>query len=273
MGGQIAVRTTVVIPVWDAYVAQRLIDAVRSLREQEPPARIIVVDNASQVPLPVLPGVSVVRSRQRLSLGAARNIGLERVSTPYVIFWDADDMMLPDALATLEESIQADPRLVAYGLAIVEDPAGGRHRWPRPWIGALLHRPALFALLDSVWSLYPTTGATIMRTDAVRAAGGYADTDSGEDWALGAALAHRGRLGWSERPGRVYHIHHESMWARHMTLRHQLRHAGTVRARLADDGELPGWMRSTLPLVAAGQYAAVIAHAGVAGLRRLASRR
>lgn len=266
------VQTTVVIPVWDAYVAERLIDAVKSLRDQDVPIRTLVVDNASRVGLPVLPGVSVARSRERLSLGQARNLGLAKVSTPYVIFWDADDVMLPGTLASLEEAIGADPRLVAFGEAIVEDPGGVRHRWPRPWIGSLLSWPRLFALLDAVWSLYPTTGATIMRTDAVRAAGGYADSDSGEDWCLGVGLAFRGKLGWSERPGRLYHVHAASMWARHMTLRHQLRHAATVRARIRADPTLPAWVRGALPLIGSAQTAAVVAHELVAARRRLIRR-
>lgn len=273
MGSSQTLRTTVVIPVWDAYVATRLIDAVSSLRTQDAPARIIVVDNASHVAIPVLPGVTTVRSRERLSLGAARNLGLARVSTPYVVFWDADDVMLPGTLASLEEAIEADPRLVAFGEAIVEDPPGRRHRWPRPWIAGLIKRPGLFALLDCVWSLYPTTGATIMRTEAVRAAGGYADSDSGEDWCLGAALAFRGRLGWSERPGRVYHLHHQSVWARHMTVRHQLRHANTLRTRLRDDTGVPEWVRSSLPAIKAAQYTALFSHALVARARRLTGTR
>lgn len=273
MGGPVAVQTTVVIPVWDAYVATRLIDAVSSLRTQEVPARIVVVDNASHVAIPVLPGVTTVRSRERLSLGSARNLGLARVSTPYVIFWDADDVMLPGTLASLEAAIEADPRLVAFGEAIFEEPPGRRHRWPRPWIAGLLRRPRLFALLDCVWSLYPTTGATIIRTEAARAAGGFADSDSGEDWCLGAALAFRGRLGWSERPGRVYHLHHESMWARHMTLRHQLRHAATLRARLGEDRGVPEWVRSALPLIRTGQYTALLTHELVARARRLTGTR
>ena len=57
-----------------------------------------------------------------------------------------------------------------------------------------------------------------MRTELARTAGGYADAESGEDWCLGVSLAFRGRIGWSERPGRVYRLHPRSVWARHMTV-------------------------------------------------------
>jgi len=273
MGAPGTLQTTVVIPVWDAYVADRLIDAVRSLREQDVQTRIIVVDNASQVALPMLPGVSVVRSRARLSLGAARNLGLARVSTPYAIFWDADDVMLPGTLASLQSAIAADPGLIAFGEAIIEDPPGRRHRWPRPWIARLTRRPRLFAVLDAVWSMYPTTGATIMRADMVRDAGGYADSDSGEDWCLGVGLAFRGRLGWSERPGRIYRMHAGSVWAQHMTARHLLAHAAVVRERLRHDQAVPGWARRLLPLIQLGQYTALFAHQLVVLSRRLAGTR
>jgi glycosyltransferase involved in cell wall biosynthesis len=271
--GNPAVQTTVVLPVWDDYVAGRLTEAVASLTGENDPARIVVVDNASEAELPELPGASVVRSPRRLTLGGARNLGLAQVSTPYVVVWDADDIMLPGALAFLEGAISADPRLVAFGTAIIEEPSGARHRWPRPWVVTLVRAPALFALLDCVWSLYPTTGATIMRTETVRAAGGYADAESAEDWALGVSLAFRGRVGWSERPGRIYRVHPESVWSRHMSARHLVRHAGAIRRRIRSDAGIAGWARAALPAIGLAQNAAILGHVGVAALRRRTSRR
>src|SRR5258708_39280119 len=105
--------------------------------------------------------------------------------------------MLPETLARLESALDSERDLVAFGAAIIEDPTGVRHRWPRTWIARLARYPRLFALAHSIWSLYPTTGATIMRTEHARAAGGYSAGDSGEDWVLGVSLAFRGRVGWS----------------------------------------------------------------------------
>ena len=273
MTGDPAVQTTVVLPVWDDYVAGRLTEAVSSLTGENGAARVIVVDNASKSELPELSGVSVLRSPTRLSLGAARNLGLAEVSTPYVVVWDADDVMLPGTLAFLEGAISSDSRVVAFGMAIIEEPSGARHRWPRPWIATIARAPALFALLDCVWSLYPTTGATIMRTETVRAAGGYADAESAEDWALGVSLAFRGRVGWSERPGRIYRVHPESVWSRHMSARHLVRHAGAIRRRIRSDAGIAGWARAALPAIGLAQRAAIVGHVGVAALRRLTSRR
>ena len=257
-------RTTIVIPVWDDYVSERLEQALHSVRAQQtPPPPIVVVDNASAVPLPPLTGAWVVRAPTRLTLGAARNLGLARVETPYVVFWDADDIMLEGTLPFLEAAISADPELAAFATAVVEDPSGRRHRWPRRWIKWLVRSPQRFAFLDSVWSLYPTTGATIIRTDLARAAAGYGDADSGEDWSLGVSLAFRGRLGWSERPGRLYRVHPRSTQAQHMAPADMLRHARAVRERIRTDPGIPGWARRSLPLLWIGQRAAIAVHGGL----------
>lgn len=256
------------IPVWGGYT-ERLPAAMSSLRAQDQPFRIIVVDNASDTPLPALgEAVRVIRAPGRLSLGAARNLGLAEVDTTFVIFWDADDVMMPGALERLEAAIQAEPGLVLCGMAIRESPSGARHRWPRQWLGRLVRFPRLLALLHCVWSQFPTTGAAIMRSDAARAGGGFPDADSGEDWCLGASIAFRGRIGWSEEFGREYHLYPQSVWARHMTTAHQREHARAVRRRVREDRGVPGWARSLLPLICLGQYAALGGHALVVMARR-----
>ena len=262
-------QTTVVIPVWDDYVSERLEQALQSVRAQStPPPPVVVVDNASAVALPTLPGAWVLRAPERLTLGAARNLGLTRVETPYVIFWDADDVMLDGTLSFLEAAISADPAVVAFGAAVLEEASGRRHRWPRRWIKRLVRSPHRFAFLNAIWSLYPSTGSTIMRTDAVRAAGGYGDADSGDDWCLGVSLAFRGRLGWSERPGRLYHVHPGSIMAERMSPPDLIRHAAVVRERIRTDPGIPEWARRSLPLLWVGQRAAIAAHVALERLRK-----
>jgi glycosyltransferase involved in cell wall biosynthesis len=260
-------RTTVVIPVWDRYVGFALDEALPSLRAQEVQARILLVDNASDVPLPNVEGVDLVRSSQRLSLGSARNLGLSHVHTPYVVLWDADDVMPPGTLAMLESGIESDHDLAAFATAVVET-TGLRHRWPRRWVGRLMRVPALFSLLHCMWSILPTTGSTIMRTDLLRAGGGYGEDESGDDWVAGVSLVFRGRIRWSERPGRVYRVHDASVWARHMSARHQVVHAREVRDRIRADAAIPEWVRVILPLIWLGQYAAIAAHALLVAARK-----
>jgi hypothetical protein len=261
-----------VIPVWDRYVGPRLLAAIDSVRTQDRAVRLIVVDNASTVPLPALPQDELLSIGRRVTAGAARNAGLELVLTPYVMLWDADDVMEPGTVGFLEDQLADNPRLVAFGAAIIEEPSGVRHRWPRPWITRLLPHRRSFALVDAIWSMFPTTGAALMRTEAVKACQGYADADSGDDWCLGAALAWRGGFGWSERPGRSYLQHTGSLLDTYGSWRHQLAHAAAVRNRLAMKGVAPDWLRRVLPLVAVAQWAAVGAHV-VAGQLRVARRR
>jgi hypothetical protein len=243
----------VVIPVWDSYV-RFLPEAVASAREQGVEAEIVVVDNASAKPLPALQDALVVRSDARLTTGAARNLGLEAVAAPLVVFLDADDLMSPGTLATLLGGLR--PGDAAFAMAIVDGDTGGRHRAPRRIAYALARAPRLFALANTIWSLLPTQGATIMRTADVRAAGGYGDRSQGEDWALGAALAWRGRVRLTHEPGLVYRWRFDSPGQPGAGL-DLLANARFVRERLRADPALPAPVRTLLPLVGVAQWAAV----------------
>jgi glycosyltransferase involved in cell wall biosynthesis len=255
----------VVIPVWDSYVGF-LGEAVASAREQDVEAELIVVDNASAEPLPVLTGARVVRSAVRLSTGAARNLGLESVTAPLVVFLDADDLMLPGTLARLLAGLRDGD--AAFAMAIVDGDTGGRHRAPRRLAYLLARAPRLFALANTVWSLLPTQGATIMRTADVRAAGGYGDRSQGEDWALGAALAWRGRVRLSHEAGLVYRWRFDSP-GRDGAEADLLDNATFLRKRLRADLAVPALARRVLPVIAAAQWVAVaLVRPLVRGLRR-----
>jgi hypothetical protein len=80
-----------VVPAWGEYAGAPLAQALESLRAQDVAARIIVVDNASEPPLEARGGIELIRSDTRLTVGAARNLGLASVHSRYVVFWDADD--------------------------------------------------------------------------------------------------------------------------------------------------------------------------------------
>jgi glycosyltransferase involved in cell wall biosynthesis len=243
-------EVSVVIPAWGAYAGAPLQEAIASVRQQDAPARIIVVDNASDEPLGSVGDAQLVRTPERRTVGAARNLGLEQVTTPFVLFWDADDLMLPGTLTFLHERIRANPRVVAVAAGVVEGDSQRRHRWPPRWSARLARRPRLFAAAHAVWSLFPSTGATIMRTEAVRAGGGYAtDIEAGGDWVLGASLAFRGRVELLERPGRLYRRLGGSLWRENRAPARQLARAAAVRVRLRDDPAIPGWARASTPLL------------------------
>ncbi|MGI9557946.1 MAG: glycosyltransferase family 2 protein [Solirubrobacterales bacterium] len=247
---------SVVVPVWDDYV-EYLAEAIGSVRSQAPDVPIVIVDNASTAPVPELGGCELVRAPARVSTGEARNLGLERVQTEYVVLLDADDLLLDRALDILLEGIRANPAPVVFAMSIVDGETGERHSTPRAFVPALARRRRLFALLNSIWSLYPLQGCAIVRAADARAAGGYADSDWGEDWVLGASLAARGRVVVDSRVGLTYRPTSGSLWRRPRASAELRASAGRVRQRLRDDAGVPGWMRVLLPLVALLQLAAV----------------
>ena len=246
-------QVAVVIPVWGTYIGF-LEEAIASVRDQEVDAEIIVVDNASTEPLPAIRGATIVRSDVRLSTGAARNLGLEAVTAPLIVFLDADDVMLPGSLARLLAGL--GPGDVAFCMARIERESGQRHRFPRRAAYALVRSPRLFAVANAIWSLVPTQGTTIMHTADVRAAGAYGDRSQGEDWVLGAALAWRGRFRLSHEAALVYRWRSDSP-GREGAHADLLDNARFVRERLRADAAVPAVARLALPLIAAAQWAAV----------------
>jgi glycosyltransferase involved in cell wall biosynthesis len=245
-----------VVPAWGDYAGAPLTEALDSLRGQDVPTHIIVVDNASQPPLAGIPGVELIRAPERLTVGAARNLGLAAARTPYVLFWDADDLMLPGTLRFLRDRIAAEPDAVLVAASILEGEPPMPHRWPRPWTYPLARFGRAFALADCVWSLFPATGSALMRTDAARATG-FGDANSGEDWVLGVSLAFRGRVILETRPGRIYRRHAGSLWETQRDGSQLVVHARAVRNRLRADPAVPRWVRFLLPFIALLQLAAV----------------
>jgi cellulose synthase/poly-beta-1,6-N-acetylglucosamine synthase-like glycosyltransferase len=259
----------VVIPVWDDYVERGLREAVASVAGQGMAARIIVVENASRTPVPRLDGVRIVRTGRRLSRGAARNVGLKAVTEPFVVFLDADDVMLPGSLRALFEGLTRTPDAVAHVCPIV-DASGRLFRAPRR-IGRLASsRPGLFAFVNTAWSVMPIQGATILRTDAVRAAGGYGDRDTSEDWMLGARLAARGRVTFGSTPALIYRRGPGDV---SLTTRELLDGARAVRAHVARDPQTGRRARLLSPAVRLTQGAVVTARPVVLALRRARRRR
>lgn len=273
MTDQEAPSTTVVIPVWDHYVSLRFEEALASIAAQDVPVAILVVDNASRAPLPEVEGVRVLHTGGRVPLGAARNMGLQAVTTDTVIFADADDLMLPGTVRHLQEGLQSRPDLVAFAMPFLDAETGERHRWPRPWIARLVRFPTVMALVNAIWAIYPITGPVLLRTAIAREVGGHAEVDNGDARCLGAALLFRGAVGWSEQPGCMYHQRTGSNLDRFSGAGAILESARSVRERLRSDFGGPSWLPRVLPLVAAAQWAAVAAHVLVDALRRVAAGR
>jgi glycosyltransferase involved in cell wall biosynthesis len=245
---------SVVIPVWDSYVDRDLRDAVDSVHEQRFPCEVIIVDNASAVPVHVADPVKVVHLDRRCSTGAARNAALPRLRTPYVVFLDADDLLLPGSLQELTRGIDSGEKTSVYTLGILDDTTGELHRAPRRIARALARFPLLFALANSVWSLLPIQGCAVMRVSDVRDCRGYADSDHGEDWVLATSLAFRGRVSFGRLPGLRYRLRSTSPGAERVRTAVLLENARRVRRRLSEDPAVPAWLTGALPIIAVAQW-------------------
>lgn len=254
--GAPTVLATAVIPVWGPYV-DWLPAAIAALREGEGSLRILVVDNASQPPVRVPEGVDLLCLENRVTLGAARTAGLAAASTSWVMFWDADDTAVPGSIARLLDQARSAPRGVSAIVGgIVDARTGAAHHWPRPWTFRLSGQPRLFLLIHSIWSLFPTVGAAVLRRDALHQGGGFPDSETGDDWVAGLSLAARGRIVFDPRPARRYGRHPGSVSAT-WTSSDLVMHGGLARRRLADDPAVSRATAPLLPLIAAAQWVAV----------------
>lgn len=102
---------------------------------------MIVVDDGSTEPLPELSAEVELIRQENQGVARARNAGLARVQTPYVLVLDADDRLAPGALAVLRAPLEADPKLgYAYGRMRFFGDWDGELRFPAYDPHALLFR-------------------------------------------------------------------------------------------------------------------------------------
>jgi glycosyltransferase involved in cell wall biosynthesis len=228
-------------------------DLVALLRaDLGPSLSIIVVDNASRVPVPVTSGAEIVRLGDRVTIGAARNAGLLLVRTPLVAFIDADDMPIPGTLRDLCARVSGETVAAAAGVLAGHPRTATQIPLPLPPLNALRlqRRRMLFAVYALARHAFPIVGPCVLATNAVRAAGGFSDADFCEDWALAAALAFRGRIALCSQPGLLCQFHEGSEITRVGTPINIARAVGTLHARWYRDPAIPGIVKALLPLLA-----------------------
>ncbi len=149
--------------------------------------------SARTAPLPdalaaavALTGADVVVNPGPKGLHHNLNHALARVDTPWICRADADDWNLPDRFARQAAFLDAHGETDVLGGAIAEvSPDGGRRIKATP-----LSHDAIAA--RARWRNPVNHMTAFMRTDAVRAAGGYPAIPRKEDYGLWLAMLARG---------------------------------------------------------------------------------
>jgi glycosyltransferase involved in cell wall biosynthesis len=213
----------VIIPFHDDVAT--LEAALESVRRQDVPAQIIVVDDgsvalgAAELLTKVQREGVIVFHQQNAGPAAARTAGVRAASADYVLPLDADDALAPGALRRLRDVLDEHPEVVAAWGSV-------RH------FGAIAYAQRSRAWLDPWQVTYQNhlPLSALYRRDAVLDAGGWQFQGGYEDWDLWMTLAERGwkGVGIPEITG-YYRVHAGRRLAR-SSRRHAERYA-KLRAR------------------------------------------
>src|SRR6202050_5077646 len=183
----------VVIPAYNS--GEFIREAVESvLRQSLTSIEVIVIDdgstdNTQQVLGSISDGRLTVLRQKNSGVSAARNAGLAAARAPYIFFLDADDVLLPDALARMTATLDRMPQCVAcfgHHIKIAEDGSELSMQADLRW--------KLFPAADTLRQLIAKNfifcGTICVRTDAARAVEGFNPTlRLGEDWEFWCRLA------------------------------------------------------------------------------------
>jgi hypothetical protein len=165
---------SVVIPTRDRLALLR--EAVASVQAQDLPSwELIIIDDASSDGTSEWADglgdsrVRCVRVDARVERSAARNLGLAEAGAPTVLFLDDDDRLRPSGLWHLSHALARAPGAVAaLGAKEVFDGSGHRKRTPHPRV------PFVRSIWEDVMAGWMfVSGQVLLRTDAVRQAGGW----------------------------------------------------------------------------------------------------
>jgi glycosyltransferase involved in cell wall biosynthesis len=201
---------SVVIPCFNQ--SRFLETSIQSVRRQTyRPLEVIVVDDGSTDATSEVAGLQsatmVIRQSNR-GTGAARNAGLAAARGEFVVFLDADDELLPDAVETGVTALLLHPQascVVRYCQLMDAE------RRPLPTNRPQLETPNLYRewlLHNFVW----TPGAVVFRRDDIASIGGFpADVSPAADYAVYLRLARGGRVILDSRDAVRYRQHDGNM--------------------------------------------------------------
>jgi GT2 family glycosyltransferase len=213
-------RLTVVVITRDRKLElAHTLERLAALPERPP---VIVADNGSTDGTAAMvrrchPAVRLIAMRRNLG-AVARNLAVRGVTTPYVAFCDDDTWWEAGSLRHCADVLDAHPRVAVVNARIVMEPSGENdpivaelERSPVPGTPGL-PGPVLMSFL---------AGASMVRTNAFRAAGGFHQRLwlGGEEELLAADLVSAGHV-LCYLPGAM--IHHHASTVRDPTRRRLL---------------------------------------------------
>ncbi|HEU4703716.1 MAG TPA: glycosyltransferase [Conexibacter sp.] len=210
---------SVVVPARDAE--RFLAEALASALAQPVALEVLVCDDGSRDGTAAVAAsfaaadsrVRVLWHRRSRGVVAARNALVAAARGRYVAFLDADDVLLPGALAAQVDVLErrADVVLVHGGAEIIEE--GGRElpAWRRPFSEDVVEdgRSAFGELLLSNEVF---TSTVVVRGEALRAAGPFVSVgESSSDWDMWLRLALHGAVAYRAAPVARYRQHAASI--------------------------------------------------------------
>jgi GT2 family glycosyltransferase len=197
----VSARVAVLVPCHDD--GRLVAAAVHSVAEEEP-VEVVVVDDASSDPetLTTLDeldaeGMRIIRLPENVGVPQARTTALRATGAPYVFPLDADDVLVPGALAAMADRLDADP---AAAVCFGEYEEFGAQSGIRSVPAAI--DPFRVALANE-W------GAPLLRRTVLEDVGGWLPEGEDsrafpyEDWHVWMSLAERGARGIHMGPGFV----------------------------------------------------------------------
>src|SRR5262245_36039183 len=187
---------SVVIPCFN--LGRYLGEAVESVcRQTRKPAELIIVDDGSTDPqtLSLLDrlareGVTILRQANQ-GAPAARNHGIRKVSSPYILCLDADDVLQPTFLEETVPALDAKPD-VGVVTTHVQFFGNGDGIWHTPD-----YSPATLLWKNCIAS------ASLFRKTCWKEAGGYPDLPAYQDWSFWISIIERGWK-WTVVPKVLY---------------------------------------------------------------------
>jgi hypothetical protein len=201
---------TVVIPCYNTGSFLR--DAIESVLSQTyQSTELIVVDDGSSDDTSAVassyPCIRLIRQRNQ-GVSAARNAGLSQSRGEYVVFLDADDRLLPDALEVGVRSLESRPACAfSSGQIRLADESGSFLRIPEPHCIEQDHYLTLLKYCY-IW----TPSAVMFRAAVLRSVGGFAVGLSGAaDWDLYLRITRRLAVVCHSHLVAEYRLHRRSM--------------------------------------------------------------